>query len=87
MTLLEEVLQINQVNRITDLERIESPQPIKGDFEGSVTGRWVRLDLNGSGIVSYNNKMYATKPLGFTSIAEGTAVEMSHANGVYYSKW
>lgn len=87
MALLDDVLQTNRINRVADLERIESPQAIKGDFEGSVTGKWVKLELNGSGIVSYNNKLYITKPIGFTSIAAGAAVEMSHANGIYYSKW
>ena len=60
---------------------------IEGDFEGSVTGYWVRLDASGAGIVSYNRKEYTTKPIGFTSLPKGVEVELSHATGVYYSKF
>ena len=84
---LNTLLQSSNANRLIDLERLESKQIIEGDFEGSVTGRWVRLDQTGAGIVEYNSKIYTTKPLGFTSLPKGTAVEMSYAKGVYYSKW
>ena len=57
------------------------------DFKGSVTGYWVRLDESGAGVVSYNNKEYVTKPIGFVSIPSGLEVELSYANGVYYSKY
>ena len=59
---------------------------IPGDFEGSVVGYWVRLEQNGGGTVSYN-KQYLTKPIGITSLPAGTEVELSHANGVYFSKF
>jgi len=87
MTLLEQMLQIADAQRVVELERLDSKQQIEGDFEGSVTGRWVRLDSTGAGIVEYNSKQYVTKPIGFTSLPAGTAVEMSFAKGVYYSKW
>jgi len=87
MALLDEVLQMSSANRLVDLERLDSKQVIEGDFEGSVTGRWVKLDATGAGIVEYNSKQYVTKPIGFTSVPAGTAVEMSFAKGVYYSKW
>jgi hypothetical protein len=81
------MLQIADAQRVVELERLDSKQQIEGDFEGSVTGRWVRLDSTGAGIVEYNSKQYVTKPIGFTSLPAGTAVEMSFAKGVYYSKW
>ena len=84
---LFELLTLSNANRIEDLDRRERSQVVTGDFEGSVAGSWVRLDVNGAGIVSYNNKEYVTKRLGFTSIPAGTAVELSFGNGVYYSKW
>ena len=84
---LFELLALSNANRIEDLDRRERSQAVTGDFEGSVAGSWVRLDASGAGIVSYNNKEYVTKRLGFTSIPAGTAVELSFGNGVYYSKW
>jgi hypothetical protein len=87
MALLDDILRISDAQRLVDLERIESNQLIEGDFEGSVTGRWVKLDPTGAGIVEYKSKNYVTKPIGFTSIPAGAAVELSFAKGVYYSKW
>ena len=87
MALLDDMLQIANAQRLVELERLELKQQIEGDFEGSVTGRWIRLDSTGAGIVEYNSKQYVTKPIGFTSLPAGAAVEMSFAKGVYYSKW
>ena len=87
MALLEDLIELSNTYRVLDLERLSSSELIKGDFNGSVTGKWVKLDSTGAGIVEYNSKLYATKPIGFTSIPKGTAVEMSYAQGVYYSKW
>jgi hypothetical protein len=87
MALLDDLLEVSVANRLVDLERLDSKQLIEGDFEGSVTGRWIKLDSTGAGIVEYNSKQYVTKPIGFTSLPAGTAIEMSFAKGVYYSKW
>jgi hypothetical protein len=87
MALLDTLLNINQADRLAELDRRSSGQLIVGDFDGSVTGVWVQLAENGAGIVSYRNKNYTTKPLGFTSIQAGKEVELSYANGIYYSKW
>lgn len=87
MPLLESVTSASLQARVSDLDRLERKDLIKGDFEGSVTGKWVRLAENGAGVVSYNGKNYITKPIGFTSIEAGHAVELSYARGVYYSKW
>ena len=84
---LADLLSLSTVNRFEDLERREKAGVVTGDFEGSVSGFWVRLDETGAGIVSYNDKEYVTKRLGFTSIPAGTAVELSFGNGAYYSKW
>ena len=85
--LLQSLLDKAQAMRVLQMEFLESGGFIEGDFEGSVTGYWVKLDSNGSGIVSYRNKEYRTKPIGFTSLPAGSEVELSHANGVYYSKF
>lgn len=87
MPLLDSVLTASNTARVSDLDRLERKDVIRGDFEGSVTGKWVRLADNGAGIVAYNGKQYTTKPIGFTSIEAGHAVELSYARGVYYSKW
>ena len=84
---LADLLALSNANRFADLERREASSVVTGDFEGSVSGFWVRLDETGAGIVSYNDKEYVTKRLGFTSIPAGTAVELSFGNGAYYSKW
>lgn len=87
MALLEDLVELSNTYRVLDLERLGSSELIQGDFEGSVTGKWVKLDSTGAGAVEYNSKLYLTKPIGFTSIPKGTTVEMSYAKGVYYSKW
>lgn len=87
MRLLDSLIQTSNAQRLAELElRTEGPS-VKGDFEGSVVGYWVRLEQNGGGTVSYNNKEYLTKPIGFTSLPAGAEVELSHANGVYFSKF
>ena len=85
--ILNTLMKISTANRIVDLEYRASDVTIQGDFVGSVTGKWVRLGSRGEGVVSYNNKQYPTKPIGFVSIPAGTEVELSYANGVYYSKF
>lgn len=87
MALLDDVIQIQAADRVAEVERRSKNQVIQGDFEGSVSGSWVRLREDGAGVVSYNNKQYVTKPIGFTSLPAGQAVELSHANGVYFSSW
>lgn len=87
MAILGEVLENQAANRIAEVENRDSGEPVKGDFDGSVTGYWVALNPDGAGVVSYNNKRYITKPLGFTSISSGRPVLLSHANGVYFSSW
>ena len=87
MSLLALLQDMSAAQRLLDLERLQRLELIEGDFEGSVTGLWDKLDQSGSGIVLYNSKLYTTKTLGFTSIPKGTPVELTYAKGVYYSKW
>ena len=87
MDLLRQVKETSVANRLVELEFRASDVTIKGDFEGSVTGYWVRLGNRGEGVVSYNSKEYITQPIGFVSAPAGTEVELSYANGVYYSKF
>lgn len=83
---LNDLLQLSNAERLAELDRRSQPA-VSGDFVGSVNGTWVRLDETGAGVVLYNDKEYFTKRIGFTSIPAGTDVELSFANGVYYSKW
>jgi hypothetical protein len=87
MSLINTLISLNEANRLYEIEKRLKGTLIIGDFEGSVTGTWIILAENGAGIVNYKNKEYVTKPLGFTSIQAGKEVEMSYANGIYYSKW
>ena len=86
MNLVDTLVQTSNAERIFQLERRAKGNVIEGDFEGNVTGYWVGLDSTGARLVSYNKKKYITKPIGFTSLPRGVEVELSHANGVYYSK-
>ena len=52
MDLLASLIQTSNTERLLQLERRERGSFIEGDFEGSVTGYWVKLDSNGAGIVS-----------------------------------
>lgn len=85
--LLNSLIEISLANRLNTVERLTNGESVSGDFEGSVTGYWVKLGTRGEGIVNYNNKDYVTKPIGFISIPGGTEVELSFANGIYYSKF
>ena len=85
--MIDKLTELSSANRFFDLERRESGVMVPGDFEGSVTAFWVRLGDQGEGVVSYNSKQYITNPIGFVSIPAGTEVELSYANGIYYSKF
>ena len=85
--LADQLKAISTNNRISSLQARVEGEVIKGDFAGSVTGFWEKLGDSGEGIVKYKSKSYVTKPIGFTSIPSGTEVELSYANGIYYSKF
>lgn len=84
--LIQATMESSATARVIELEkRLEGSTP-PGDFEGSVTGYWEKLDGDGVGIVSYKGRMYKTKLIGFMSLTKGTEVELTYAKGVYYSK-
>ena len=89
MSLLDELMDTSRRDRIDHLEEyVVKGNQLKGDFEGSVTGIWQRFDAEtGGGVVSYKNKEYLTKPIGFTALPAGTPIEMTHTNGIYYTKF
>lgn len=87
MELMQELLELSIAERLVDVERREKGYIVEGDFEGSVTGTWVRLDETGGGVVKFNNKEYLTQTIGFVSVPKGTAVELSYADGTYFSKY
>ena len=87
MDLLSNLKEISTAERLQAVEEREKGWQVKGDFEGSVTGHWIRLDDSGAGIVKFNNKEYVTETIGFVSVPKGTTVELSFADGTYYSKY
>jgi hypothetical protein len=87
MALIDDLKEISMAERIADVERRDKGYLVEGDFEGSVTGYWVKLDESGAGIVTFNNKQYVTETIGFVSVPRGTAVELSFADGTYFSKY
>ena len=87
MDIIERMMEVAKTERIVEVENRANGAQAQGDFDGSVTGYWERLDQTGVGIVTYKGKEYKTKPIGFTSTSKGTAVELTHANGIYFSKF
>lgn len=87
MSLLETATRTSRANRVAEIERREEGGFAQGDFEGSVTGFWQRLDQTGVGIVNYKGKDYKVKPIGFVSLPQGSEVELTHAKGTYYAKF
>ncbi len=85
--LMRELRDVAFAERLVAIERKEKGYSIEGDFEGSVTGYWVRLDESGAGIVKFNYKEYVTQAIGFVSLPRGTIVELSYADGKYFSKY
>jgi hypothetical protein len=86
MRLLKDTMRASDTARILELEKRYEGSTPRGDFEGSVTGYWVRLDARGVGIVTYRGKEYKTRTIGFMSLSRGAEVELTYAKGVYYSK-
>ena len=85
---LFELKDVNIANRIEELgRRIEVAKGPVPDFQGTVTGFWVKIDSNYGGVVEYNGKQYVTKMLGWTTIRPGTPVALTGAGGIYYSSW
>jgi|TARA_B100000035_G_scaffold124371_2_gene105892 hypothetical protein len=87
MDFLEKMQEVAAAERIVEVEDRAKGAMARGDFEGSVLGYWERLDQTGVGIVTYKGKEYKTKPIGFHSTSKGTTVELTHANGIYFSKF
>ena len=85
--LLSSTLDTATTSRVIELERRAQGSSPLGDFEGSVTGYWVELDRNGVGIVEHKGKRYKTRSIGFISLPRSSEVELTYANGVYYSKF
>lgn len=85
MSMLNDLMEQHMANRLFDVERRRTKRSVEGDFEGSVTGAWVRFDESGGGLVKYDDKEYLTKIIGRSSIPPGTSVQLTHANGIYYS--
>jgi hypothetical protein len=87
MDLLQKTIRESDTARLIELERrVEGSAPA-GDFDSSVTGYWEKLDDLGVGIVLHKGKKYKTRSIGFMSLPKGTEVELTYANGVYYSKF
>ena len=87
MSLVKNTIKNALTARVIELERREEGSAPLGDFQGSVTGYWAELDANGVGIVQHKAKNYKTRPIGFASLPKGTEVELTYADGVYYSKF
>lgn len=86
MSVIQDSINLFEAERLVAAEKPRNPNEI-GDFEGLVTGVWVKLASSGLGIVNYKDKKYKTVPLGAESISAGTKVQMNYSKGIYYSKW
>lgn len=87
MSIFDSVEKAAKAERVVSLENRADGLQIKGDFDGSVTGVWQRLDQTGVGIVRYKGKDYKVKAIGFQSLAKGTPVELTYGKGIYFAKF
>ena len=87
MSALSSAMQEYQARRMLEMERRSEGAEIKGDFEGSVKGSWLRLDEGGAGVVLYKSREYKVRSIGFTSLPKGSVVELSYAKGVYFASF
>lgn len=87
MDLIKEANDNREAARFVELERRQGGFTSTGDFEGTVQGYWISLQQDGTGLASYREKSYVTRPLGSKSIKKGTPVQLFFADGVYYSNW
>ncbi len=85
--LYETVAGIARAQRLVAQEAELTGTVYAADFEGTVTGTWVRLDDSGAGVVLYKGKEYTTVRLGITTLFKGSTVQLSYVKGTYYSNW
>lgn len=85
MALIDDLFKNALAERMTTLDVRE--RSLAGDFEGSVAAQWVKIDENGLGVVEYAGKKYKTVRLGDTTLPPGSPVQLTHANGIYFSDW
>jgi hypothetical protein len=76
---------VQAANRMIELERRESPEPIQGTITGTVAASWIKLGEDGAGRVEYKDREYIVSTVGFTSLPKGTKVQMTYGGGVYYA--
>jgi len=87
MAALDTAMQEFNMRRLEETMRRADGAEIKGDFTGSVTGKWLRLDNNGAGVVMYKGREYPVRSIGFTSLPKGATVELTYAKGQYFAKF
>ena len=84
---LEEAKATARSLRSIEVEHRMDKAPIRGDFEGSVRGTWVRLDDGGAGVVLYKGKEYKVRTIGFSSLTAGAPVLLTYADGIYVASF
>ena len=87
MAALELAMQEFKMRRLEETMRRAEGAEVKGDFAGSVVGKWKELAENGAGVVIYKGREYPVRSIGFSSLPKGTAVELTYAKGQYLAKF
>lgn len=81
------LVKISRAQRLVAQEAELTGAIYSADFEGTVTGTWAGIDSSGGGLVLYKGKTYKTIRLGLTSLFQGSKVQLSYVNGIYFSNW
>ena len=85
LTLVTETASAQRILQLEDREKYAG-QP-KGDWEGTSTGIWQRINADGTGEVLVNGTPYTVVTKSETSIPKGTNVQVSFSNGQYIATW
>lgn len=87
MAALDLAMQEFKMRRLEETMRRAEGAEVKGDFAGSVVGKWQKLAENGAGVVLYKGREYPVRSIGFTSLPKGSTVELTYAKGQYFAKF
>ena len=87
MTAIDMAMKEFNMRRVEETMRRAEGAEVKGDFEGSVVGKWQRLGEDGAGVVLYKGRNYPVRSIGFSSLPRGATVELTYAKGQYFAKF
>ena len=79
--------RLADTRRILDLERLSKNDPVPGDFEGTVTGSYLRKNDDGTVTVMYNSQEYVARPQSKYMAVKDDVVTLTFRAGIYLASW